>query len=91
MIDVQGERYVSTPSRAERSVHLASVLCTVEVPRVVEWGRGPATPLYEPDVTPPPEEPKWPAAEKVEPHIQKVELDGSLDEDDPDDELEPGG
>jgi hypothetical protein len=87
MIDVQGERYMSTPANAERSVHLASVLCTVEVPKVVEWGRGPAEPLFPPDTVPPDDDPRWPPAQEIQTPIQKTPLEGSLDEDDPDNQL----
>lgn len=90
MIDVLGERYTSTPAHAERSVHLASVLATVEVPRVAEWGRGPAAPMFPPvnPADPPPAtEPQWPTASEVDTKIQKVPLEESLSDDHPGDEL----
>jgi len=89
MIDVQGERYTELASTSDRSTHLAAVLATVEVPRVVEWGRGPAEPLGPPPDGEDPESPKWPAVQEVQPRIQKTPLDASLSEDRPGDQIPP--
>ena len=89
MIDVEGERYTELDSTADRSTHLASVLCLVEVPRVAEWGRGPATPIEpdDPDYPPGAEEPVWPVAQDLEANIQKIPAEEPLEADRPSDEL----
>jgi hypothetical protein len=86
MLDVEGERYTELASTSDRSTHLATVLCLAEVPRVVEWGRGPATPLVPPDPEAP-TSPLWPQTDAVYPRIQKTPAESSLEEDRPDDQL----
>jgi hypothetical protein len=78
MIDVVGETYNELESTTDRSTHLAAVQCTVEIPNVVEWSRGPHEPYQSPEGEPDPpapDSPEWPPVDTLDVDVQLEPLD----------------